>query len=290
VFGIFFAIFGIIVLGNVALGIVFDQLINSFQKTQSDSKKSSQDKFMSKFDPESRRNSLSNINVNAIEDEDENENSETSQSLSLSPKQKQKQWLRLILTHLALITGGIIVPAIIIGIIEGWSVIDILYFASITATTIGYGDLSPQTLSTRLIAVFYLPLCISIMAKIFSDITGKFMEKRAQEAEDSFYNRKFTLDDLRAMDMDMDDAGKENGDGSVSVGEFLEFMLVTMNKVSREDMKELIDLYSILDTDSDGSLTLNDLQMRAFGEDKFRDEEEDEERQISVIGKNEIVN
>uniref|UniRef100_A0A7S3QF86 Potassium channel domain-containing protein n=1 Tax=Chaetoceros debilis TaxID=122233 RepID=A0A7S3QF86_9STRA len=88
VFGIFFAIFGIIVLGNVALGIVFDQLINSFQKTQSDSKKSSQDKFMSKFDPESRRNSLSNINVNAIEDEDENENSETSQSLSLSPKEK----------------------------------------------------------------------------------------------------------------------------------------------------------------------------------------------------------
>ena len=120
------------------------------------------------------------------------------------------------MTNLALITGGIIVPAIIIGIIEGWSVIDILYFASITARTIGYGDLSPHTLSTRLIAAFYLPLCISSMAKIFRDITAKFMEKRAQEAEDTFYNWKFTLDYLRSMD-----AGKENGDGSVIVGEYL---------------------------------------------------------------------
>ena len=179
-FGIFFAVFGILVLGNVAPGIVFGQLVNTFQKTQSDSKKSSQDKLMSKFDPESRRNSLSSA--------DEDGNSETSQSLSLSPKEKQKQRLRVIMTNLALITGGIIVPAIIIGIIEGWSVIDILYFASITARTIGYGDLSPHTLSTRLIAAFYLPLCISSMAKIFRDITAKFMEKRAQEAEDTFYN------------------------------------------------------------------------------------------------------
>jgi len=256
VFGIFFAIFGIIVLGNVALGIVFDQLINTFQKTQTKSKKSNQDKFMSKFETVSRRNSL--------------RDSETSQSLSSSPKEKQKQRLRVIMTNLALITVGIILPAAIIGIIEGWSVIDILYFASITATTIGYGDLSPQTLSTRLIAVFYLPLCISIMAKIFSDITTIFMEKRAQEAEEKFYDRKLTKDDLKAMDIAKN--------GSVSVEEFLEFMLVTMNKVESEDIKELKDLYSALDTDADGSLTLNDLHQYAYGEDIYDDtSREDEE-------------
>ena len=38
VFGIFFGLFGILVLGNVAPGIVFGQLVNTFQKTQSDSK------------------------------------------------------------------------------------------------------------------------------------------------------------------------------------------------------------------------------------------------------------
>ena len=70
-FGIFFAIFGILVLENFAPGILFGQPVIPFQKTQSDSKKSSQDKFMSKFDPESRRNSLSSA------DEDGNRETET---------------------------------------------------------------------------------------------------------------------------------------------------------------------------------------------------------------------
>jgi len=42
---------------------------------------------------------------------------------------------------------------ILVGLIEGWPMSDGAYFTFVTGLTIGYGDLVPKRLSTRLIAV-----------------------------------------------------------------------------------------------------------------------------------------
>jgi voltage-gated potassium channel len=39
---------------------------------------------------------------------------------------------------------------------EGWSLLDAFYFSSITLTTIGYGDLFPQTAAGKLFAASYI--------------------------------------------------------------------------------------------------------------------------------------
>jgi len=271
-FGIFFAIIGIVVLGNVALGIVFDRLIKSFQEATKKSEEISQRRLMRQFRTTKVMNNLKStlkksidtIHSSFVKGNKQNaipQSPATPQrSLDKSLQEDQtKRFVSTLATNLFLIAVGIIAPAFVIGFIEEWTVVDIIYFASITATTIGYGDRSPQKCSTRIIAVFYLPLCISIMAKIFSNITACFMEKRADEAEKEYYNRALTADDLKVMGIERD--------GAVSFGKFLEFMLVTMNKVGHKDIKELRDLYNALDTDADGSLTFNDLTKRAFGED-----------------------
>lgn len=50
---------------------------------------------------------------------------------------------------LAIIVG----LGVVIGRIEGWRLQDSIYFAFISGLTIGYGDLVPKTLLTRILAI-----------------------------------------------------------------------------------------------------------------------------------------
>ena len=42
---------------------------------------------------------------------------------------------------------------LVIGLIEGWSVLDSIYFAFVSGLTIGYGDFAPKTGLTRVLAI-----------------------------------------------------------------------------------------------------------------------------------------
>src|SRR5437016_12555350 len=55
------------------------------------------------------------------------------------------------------ILWGIILVMVVIGLlighIEGWRIVDALYFTFVTGLTIGYGDLTPRHVVSRLLAV-----------------------------------------------------------------------------------------------------------------------------------------
>ena len=61
--------------------------------------------------------------------------------------------LRIVWPILSILLVLIVVLGVIIGLLEGWSVQDSIYFAFITALSIGYGDLVPTTLFTRTLAI-----------------------------------------------------------------------------------------------------------------------------------------
>jgi ion channel len=44
-------------------------------------------------------------------------------------------------------------PGFLVGYMEGWSVVDSLYFTFVTGLTIGYGDLVPRLLLSRLLVI-----------------------------------------------------------------------------------------------------------------------------------------
>ncbi len=48
-------------------------------------------------------------------------------------------------------------------VVENWSWVDALYFTVVTLTTVGYGDLTPQTSGGKLFTVFYILVGLGIL-------------------------------------------------------------------------------------------------------------------------------
>ena len=61
--------------------------------------------------------------------------------------------LRVVWPILSLLLGLIIAAGLVVGLIEGWSVPESIYFAFVSGLTIGYGDLAPQSLLARVLAI-----------------------------------------------------------------------------------------------------------------------------------------
>ena len=66
--------------------------------------------------------------------------------------------------------------------IEGWAYLDALYFTVVTVTTIGYGDLVPQTEIGKIFTIFFSFLGIG-MAFYFFTLFGKYIYKKTFQEE-----------------------------------------------------------------------------------------------------------
>ncbi len=64
--------------------------------------------------------------------------------------------------------------------IEGWTLLDAFYFSSITLTTVGYGDLSPETTAGKLFTVFYLFNGIGLIVAFLNAVARTAVEQREE--------------------------------------------------------------------------------------------------------------
>ena len=237
VFAIVFSLFGVAIVG-VALGIVGEMVVKA------------QEEAASKLKEEGKKRMMAMI---------KNRREKAKDSDAIRPNNEQEKTLWDDVFGLIKADGALLVLIVLcdigIGHLEGWPLIDSLYYCAITTTTIGYGDLSPHGEGTRLFAVVFLPLAVVVLTKVLGGVASLYIDRKTRKAEKEFLNRELTLADLVAMD--------EDGDGSVHMGEFLSFMLVAMQKVSAEDIQELNELFRSLDADGGGTLQKEDLMILA---------------------------
>ena len=64
--------------------------------------------------------------------------------------------------------------------IEGWSLLDSFYFSSITLTTVGYGDLAPETAAGKLFTVFYIFTGIGLIVAFLNAVARGTVEQREE--------------------------------------------------------------------------------------------------------------
>ena len=73
---------------------------------------------------------------------------------------KEPEFRALLLTVFALILTGTWFYARV----EGWDLIDALYFTVITLTTIGYGDLSPSTPGSKIFTILFIFIGLGVFS------------------------------------------------------------------------------------------------------------------------------
>eukprot|EP00622_Pseudochattonella_farcimen_P005589 FR741232.1.p1 GENE.FR741232.1~~FR741232.1.p1 ORF type:complete len:201 (+),score=30.32 FR741232.1:2-604(+) len=142
-----------------------------------------------------------------------------------------------------------VVVALIEGNTEDWGATQAAYFTALTATTVGFGVKTPGTTTSRALAIFYIPTLVICLT---SAVVGVFdVFKRIEEEK-------------KVADFDLPkllESCPKNLDGGISKADFVFFMLHATGKVSKRDIDELTEHFSVLDVDGDDCLTTMDLHV-----------------------------
>jgi len=80
--------------------------------------------------------------------------------------------LRVVWPVLSALLAIIVALGVVIGVIEGWSVQESIYFAFVSGLTIGYGDLAPKTLLTRVLAIL-IGVCCGLVTALVAAVAVK---------------------------------------------------------------------------------------------------------------------
>ena len=131
----------------------------------------------------------------------------------------------------------------------GLSFVDSLYMSTMTASSIGFGDLSPKSDIGRLFFVVWMIGGYVIVASSIREISQLYLELKERQAEKRILNRKVGVETL-GMDGD--------GDGVVDKFEYLSHMVVVLGKMDVYEVREIMKRFHELDVTGDGKLSKED--------------------------------
>lgn len=66
--------------------------------------------------------------------------------------------------------------------VEGWPMLDAVYFSVITISTVGYGDFSPQTTPGKIFTIFYVLIGLGIFVAAATSVADAILSQRDEGA------------------------------------------------------------------------------------------------------------
>jgi len=152
------------------------------------------------------------------------------------------------------------------------SAVECFYFAVITMTTIGYGDISPGTQTGKGFGTLYVLFGCAAVAQVLGSIAGIYIDAKQEEARLKVLKKKITLEDFTAFDVD--------GDGCIERSEFIVRKLMLMGLVNQTDVALCESEFTDMDVDGSGEITLEDLAHHLEEVEKMEKEKEEGETNI----------
>jgi len=84
--------------------------------------------------------------------------------------------LAAVVSLLFIVAGG----TVIYHYVEGWKWLDALYFAAVTITTVGFGDLAPRTDLGKMFTIFYAFTGIGVALYTLTQVGQIYVEHRVE--------------------------------------------------------------------------------------------------------------
>ncbi|KAK8533828.1 hypothetical protein V6N13_028484 [Hibiscus sabdariffa] len=152
---------------------------------------------------------------------------------------------------LGVVIGCIAIGTVAAHFLEDLDWVNSFYLAITSVTTVGYGDFAFSTITGRCFAVLWLLVSTLAVARAFLYLTELRIEKRNRKIAKWVLQKKMTLGDLVAADLD--------NDGSISKSEFVIYKLKEMGRVSEKDILQICNQFDALDSSNCGKITIADL-------------------------------
>jgi len=174
-------------------------------------------------------------------------------------------------------TFGVIGVALAIGcagmmILEGWSFSDSFYFCSVTMTTVGFGDLTPQNDKSKVFVTVYILFAFGVLASSMSAVGAvpfKVQElKKIQKCLD-LLGDSLEAEELQAL-CECDEIMKVRNEVQVEAAkedphvlrsEFVLWQLMKQGKLKMDDIAPCLATFDSLDTDGSGNLNQEDIDL-----------------------------
>ena len=167
--------------------------------------------------------------------------------------------------------------ALFIWIEPDWDHYGIAYYhCMVTASTVGYGDLTIVTQRGKLLAFFHIFVSVSLLAAMLSDLDGLRTRRASELRRGQQFLGRLNVDNIMSLDTD--------GTG-VDMFEFVVGMLLKLDYVNCETVQGFVAQFQALDTSGDGILQRNELERYvALQRDIIRKCSSLDHRQIERLG------
>jgi len=162
------------------------------------------------------------------------------------------------LRHLSMIMFLFVVSVVAFRILEGWTLLDSMYYSCAVLITVGFIDdyLKPDDLG-KIWLIFWMPFS----TLYFFYALGDYAESHAEEKRQ---NRKRQL--LRGLLQSPEDlvALAEGDSGSLSRYEYIRFMLLRLGDVEEDDLMAIEKRFDNLDVNGDGMIQTEQMVQRSL--------------------------